>query len=387
MRVAIVHYWLVTMRGGEKVLEALLDLFPQADIFTHVYVPGAVSPGIRARKVSTSFIQKLPFAAGGYQKYLPLMPLALEQFDLRGYDLVISSESGPAKGVLTGADTLHICYCHTPMRYLWDFYQEYLERSGPLTRLALRLFGHRLRLWDALSAQRVDYFAANSHNVARRIAKHYRRDSTVIHPPVDVSAFAPAGGAYPEPEDYYLYVGQLTGYKRADLAVQACTRANRRLIVVGEGEERQKLARMAGPTVSFEGRLDGQALCARLQSCRALLFPGEEDFGIVPLEALAAGRPVIAYGRGGALETVSHGKTGLLFEEQSVPALCDAMDIFESGQYAFESAALTREAERFSRQRFCREFQDFVDQCLNRPFSELFTQPGSSGAAGAANGD
>lgn len=364
MRVAIVHYWLVAMRGGEKVLEALLELFPQAHIFTHVCAPEALSPAIRERSIRTSFIQKLPFAVRHYQKYLPLMPLALEQFDLRGYDLVISSESGPAKGVLTGPDTLHICYCHTPMRYLWDFYQEYLDETGPLTRPLWRYLSHRLRLWDALSSLRVDHFAANSLNVSKRIAKHYRRPATVIHPPVDVEVFAPPDGVYPETGDFYLFAGQLNAYKRADLAVQACTAMNRRLLVVGDGPERDRLARMAGPTVSFAGRLNTPQLAGYMQQCRALLFPGEEDFGLVPVEAMAAGRPVIAYGRGGALESVEPGHSGLLFPAQSVASLCQAMEHFEAGALSCDPAALTQAARRFSAAVFRREFTNFLDRCL-----------------------
>ena len=363
MRVALVHYWLVTMRGGEKVLESLLDLFPGADIFTHVYDPAAVSEKIRARKVTTSFIQKLPFAGTAYQKYLPLMPLALEQLDLRGYDLVISSESGPAKGVLTDTGAMHLCYCHTPMRYLWDMYQDYLAESGPVTRCALRLFSHRLRQWDALSAQRVDFFAANSRNVARRIAKHYRREAAVIHPPVDVDFFAPEGGAFPEPEDYYLYAGQLVGYKRVDIAVEACSRLGKKLLIIGEGPERKRLEGLAGPNVTVLGKQDGTMLRRSMQRCKALLFPGEEDFGIVPLEVAASGRPVIAYARGGALETVLPEKTGILFPEQSADALCAAMEAFESAPEFFSPEVSRAHAEQFSRAAFAQNFQAFYERC------------------------
>ena len=366
MRVAVVHYWLVGMRGGEKVLEAILDLFPEADIFTHVYVPDAVSPTIRKHKVTTSFIQKLPFAATAYPKYLPLMPLALEQLDLRGYDLVISSESGPAKGVLTGTDTVHICYCHTPMRYLWDCYQHYLEKAGTVSRLALRLFSPYLRMWDALTAQRVDFFAANSHNAVRRIAKHYRRTAEIIYPPVDVRAFAPKKGDCPAPEGYYLYVGQLVAYKRADLAIQSCNHLARKLIIIGDGPEHKALKSIAGPTVTFLGKQDEASLCRHMQRCNALLFPGEEDFGIIPIEALAAGRPVIAFGAGGALETIQHGETGLLFSEQTSSALCAAIEEFENGRHVFEPDRLTLEAERFSRNKFQDSFKRFLEECLNK---------------------
>jgi glycosyltransferase involved in cell wall biosynthesis len=364
MRVALVHYWLVAMRGGERVLEALLELFPEADIFTHVYAPEAVSPAIRRRRVFTSLIQQLPFAVRQYKKYLPLMPLALEQFDLRGYDLVISSESGPAKGVLTGTHTPHICYCHTPMRYLWDFYQDYLEEAGPLLRPVWRWFSHRLRAWDALAAMRVDFFAANSRNVASRIAKHYRKPSAVIHPPVDVRAFAPSDGLYPEADDYYLYVGQLSAYKRPDLAVRACSLGKRRLVVIGDGPEKKALARMAGPTVTFLGRQDTPSVIRHMRRCRALLFPGEEDFGIVMAEAQAAGRPVIAFARGGALESVVHGQSGILFPNQDLSSLSRAMAELENGEYSFEPAALSQSAERFSREAFLGRFSQFARQCL-----------------------
>lgn len=364
MRVALVHYWLVTMRGGEKMLEALCRMYPQADIFTHVYDPEAVSATIRQHKVTTSFIQRLPFAKKAYQRYLPLMPLALEQFDLRGYDLVISTESGPAKGVLTSAETTHICYCHTPMRYVWDFYQDYLAEAGAFTRFAMRPLTHYLRMWDALSAQRVDHFIANSHNVARRIRKHYRRESTVIYPPVDVSAFTPPLGQYAPPQDYYLYLGQLVGYKRADLAVAACTRMNRPLLVMGEGPELQRLKAMAGPSVEFLGWQPAPVIQEKMQQCRALLFPGEEDFGIVPLEAAAAGRPVIAYGKGGALETVVHGTTGLHFARQTEEALCEAMEAFEAAEATFTPAVLTAHASRFSEDRFQQEITDLVASAM-----------------------
>jgi glycosyltransferase involved in cell wall biosynthesis len=354
------------MRGGEKVLEAILNLFPDADVFTHVYVPESVSPDIYKHNVRTSFIQNLPFASKAYKKYLPLMPLALEQLDLREYDLVISSESGPAKGVLTGANTLHVCYCHTPMRYLWDFYQNYLEESGMITRMTFRIFAPLLRIWDTLTAQRVDFFVANSHNVARRIAKHYHRFAEVIYPPVDVQSFAPSRKTYPVPKDYYLCVGQLVAYKRVDLAVQACNCLRKQLVVIGDGPEQKKLKTMAGSTVTFLGRQDDTSLRRYMQCCRALLFPGEEDFGIVPVEALAAGRPVIAFGRGGVLETVRHGHTGILFPTQDTLSLCSAIKTLESGLHNFEPTTLTKEVERFSCKRFQSHFSRFLEDCLHK---------------------
>ncbi len=366
MKVAIIHFWLVGMRGGEKVLEALCRLFPQADIYTHVYAPESVSPLIRKHTVRTTFINSLPLARRWYQKYLPLMPLALEQLDLTGYDLVISSESGPAKGVLTDALTPHICYCHTPMRYLWDFYPQYLKSCGMISRLLFRLAAHPLRIWDVASANRVDHFVANSAHVAKRIAKHYRRESEVIHPPVDVTAFAPENGAFTQPgkDAPYLCYGHLVSYKRADLAVRAFSRSGRKLIVAGDGEERAALERVAGPSVRFAGRQSQQESVRLLRECRALIFPGEEDFGIVPVEAQAAGRPVIAYGRGGALETLREGETGLFFREQSVDALNDAVERFERMEDAFDPAKLAAHAATFAPEHFERAFMAVVDRVL-----------------------
>lgn len=337
LRVAIVHYWLTGMRGGERVVESLCRIFPQADIYTHVVRREALSETILSHPIHTTFIQKFPGSVSHYQYYLPLMPLALEQLDLRNYDLVISSESGPAKGVITRADSSHICYCHSPMRYLWDFYQDYLESTGPLTRLFMRPFFHRLRLWDFASAQRIDHVIANSRAVQQRIRRWWGKDATVIHPPVDVRTFSTPDisllktlPGQPEAGSYYLCLGQLVSYKRVDLAVRACTATGRQLIVSGDGPERKRLEKMAGPTVSFIGSAPYAALPALYAGCRAFLFPGEEDFGITPLEAAAAGRPVIAYGRGGVLDSVREGDTGLFFGRQNVDSLIETMDRFEA---------------------------------------------------------
>ncbi|CAK7063739.1 MAG: D-inositol-3-phosphate glycosyltransferase [Desulfovibrio sp.] len=360
MKVALVHYWLTGMRGGEKVLETLCEMYPQADIYTHVYAPGTVSDTIRRHAVRTTFINKLPRAEKMYQRYLPFMPFALEQLDLRGYDLVISSESGPAKGVILKAETTHVCYCHSPMRYLWDMYQEYLASAGCVTRLAFRLFSYRLRQWDALSALRVDHFVANSNTVAARIKKHYRREATVINPPVDVDAFAPCAATALPPDAPYLCFGELVPYKRVDLAIEACVRSNRRLVVVGDGPERKKLQATAGPGVEFTGRLDFPELRKRIAECKALIFPGLEDFGIIPLEVQAAGKPVIAYAAGGALETVENGKTGIFFTEQTAANLINALETFESQQAAFDAEYITGHAREFSKERFKHEFSTFI---------------------------
>jgi glycosyltransferase involved in cell wall biosynthesis len=383
LRVAIVHYWFVKFRGGERVVEALADIFPQADLFTLVLDPEALPPSLRSRNFTTSFLQNTPGIKHHYKKLLPLFPLALEQFNLDNYDLVISSESGAAKGVLTRPDTCHICYCHTPMRYIWDMYHQYHAKPGMggVARLAFSLSAHYMRLWDYAAAARVDYFVANSQNVAGRIGKHYRREATVINPPVDVCA----GYISPEVNDYYLTVGQLVDYKRVDLAIEACNRLRRPLRIVGEGEEFERLRTLAGPTVKFLGHLPDQELRENYAHCRALLFPGEEDFGIVPVEAQSFGRPVIAFGRGGALETVVGGfpenpgateaSTGIFFRRQSSDSLAAAIRFFESNEGRFSPAFIRGHAERFDASRFKSKLAEFIGLKV-REFSN--GHPGSS---------
>jgi glycosyltransferase involved in cell wall biosynthesis len=360
MKVAIVHYWLVGMRGGEKVLEALCELFPQADIFTHVYVPEAVSDTIRRHRVTTTFIASLPAAHRLYKRYLPLMPLALEQLDLRGYDLVISSESGPAKGVIPPATAVHLCYCHSPMRYLWNMFHDYRNTTGRVTRLAMSPLSHYLRLWDCVSASRVDRFVANSATVAARIRRYYGRDARVIWPPVDTDAFMPVPAA--ERSDYLLMVGELVPYKRPDLAVDACNRLRRKLVVIGGGEMLEAIRRLAGPTVTVLGPQPFAELRHHYARCEAVLFPGEEDFGIVPVEAMASGRPVIAYGSGGATETVVPGLSGTLFEEQSADAIAGAITGFRACD--FDPERIRAHAGRFSRRRFLAEIGGEIDRLL-----------------------
>jgi glycosyltransferase involved in cell wall biosynthesis len=360
MKVALVHYWLVTMRGGEKVLEELCKLYPDADIFTHVIAPAEISDTIKAHKITTSFIARLPGAVHHYQKYLPLMPLALEQLDLRNYDLVISSESGPAKGVITGADTLHISYCHTPMRYLWNMYHDYRESAGGLTSALMRPLFHRLRLWDYSSAARVDHFVANSTTVAHRIAKTYRRAATVIAPPVAVEDFHPGGAR----QDYYLLCGQMVPYKRADIAIEAFNRMGAPLIVVGEGSEEPRLRRAAKANIQFLGRQSFEHLRRLYAGCRALIFPGEEDFGIVPVEAMASGRPVIAYDKGGVRDTLTDGISGVLFPDQTVESLIAAVKRFESMEGTFDPAMVAKQAQRFSASNFRAAMADLIESKL-----------------------
>jgi glycosyltransferase involved in cell wall biosynthesis len=364
MKVAIIHYWLVAMRGGERVLERLLTLYPQADIFTHVYDPDAMSSLIRSHKVTTSFIQKLPGATRRYQSYLPLMPLALEQFDLREYDLVIASEAGPAKGVITRPDALSLCYCHSPMRYIWDQYPVYRAQAGRLTRMLMPMLSHKLRLWDTVSASRVDSFSSNSAFVRSRVRKFYGRDATVIHPPVPVDDFAIG-----EAGDHYLWLSQLVPYKRPDLVVDAFNANGLPLLIVGDGPCAADVRKRAKGNIRFETRLNYAGLRDAYARARALIFTAEEDFGIVPVEAQASGRPVIAYGRGGALETVVDGSTGLFFYEQTADALNDAIRRFEGWLPGFEPEVAREHAGKFAPERFDEQFRAFVEQGIDRRFS------------------
>lgn len=357
MKVAIVHYWLVTMRGGEKVVEELCRMFPQAEIFTLVCDREKLSPLLQSKTIHTSFLQRIPTAKRNYTKMLPLMPFALEQFDLQGFDLVISSESGPAKGVVTRPDALHVCYCHSPMRYVWDHFHVYQSDLGRVGRLMMNLFAPLLRVWDVTTSARVDAFAANSAHVARRISKFYRRDSTVVHPPVAVEDFD-----WRQPrEDFYLCAGQIVRYKRVDLAVEAFTKSGRRLVVIGEGAQRERLQRIAGPNVTFLGYQAFPILRDHLQRCRALIFPGEEDFGILPVEAMAAGAPVIAYDSGGARETVTEG-AGLRFASQTVDSLNEAIDRFEAMPNGFDPAVLRSHAETFDAAKFRERMNALIDE-------------------------
>jgi glycosyltransferase involved in cell wall biosynthesis len=360
MKVAIVHYWLVGMRGGEKVVEALCRMFPDADIFTHVYVPENVSAEIRKHRVFTTFINGLPRAARMYKKYLPLMPMALEQLDLRAYDLIISSESGPAKGIIPPPGALHICYCHSPMRYVWNMFHDYREGAGPITRLLMPPIAHYVRNWDALSSIRVDHYIANSANVAARVKRYYRREADVVTPPVDTNAFQllPAH----ELEDYFLVVGELLPYKRPELAVDAFNQMRRNLVVIGGGEMLDAIRKRAGPTVSVLGPQPFNVLRHHYARCRALIFPGEEDFGIVPVEAMASGRPVIAYGRGGALETVVPGLSGIFFENQSVESIIEAVEQFD--HMSFDSHAIRTHAGTFDSHHFVRKLTAHVNRLM-----------------------
>ena len=351
MRCAIVHYWLLGMRGGEKVVEELCRILPQPDIFTLFYDPERVSPFLRSHRVTSSFLN--PFRRH-YRSCLPLTPFALEYFDLRGYDLVISSESGPAKGVLTSSHTRHICYCHTPMRYLWDLYPAYLHEwtRSRLKRALMVPVSNYLRLWDASSAARVDQFIANSRNAQNRIWKAYRRPSEIIYPPVAVEDFYTA-----ESGDYYLIVSELVAYKRVADAVRCFSRTGRRLKIVGGGPEYLSLRKMAGKTVEFCGRISDFEVRKLYSRARAVILPGEEDFGLVPVEALASGKPVIALGKGGVLETVpsSNPRGGFFYPEPGEHHLEGAIEEFEREEKDLHPADLRAHAGRFSKEVFHRE--------------------------------
>jgi len=333
------------MRGGEKVVEALCHLLPDADVFTLFYDPAKISPAIRSHRVNASFLNPL---RRHYRSLLPLFPMALESLDLRGYDLVVSSESGPAKGVLTSADTRHICYCHSPMRYLWDLYPTYLHdwTRARWKKAAMAVLGCPLRVWDYSAAARVDEFAANSRNVQRRIWKAYRRESQVIYPPVAIETFK-----WLPPGDSYLMVSELVAYKRAGDAVRCFTRTGRQLKIVGDGPEYAALKRQAGPNVEFCGRVSTGELQDLYSRCRALLMPGEEDFGIVAVEAMASGKPVIALGRGGVLEAVPPAG-GVFYNEPGDEPLEEALNRFEEVEPLVRPAELQAWAERFSEKRF-----------------------------------
>jgi glycosyltransferase involved in cell wall biosynthesis len=356
VRCAIVHYWLLGMRGGEKVVESLCELFPGADIFTLFYEPDRVSSFLRSHKITTSFLN--PFRRY-YRSLLPLMPIALEHMDLRDYDLVISSESGPAKGILTSSRTRHICYCHSPMRYLWDLYPAYLHdwTRAAWKRALIAPISSYLRLWDYASAARVDHFVANSRNVQRRIWKAYRRPSDVVYPPVAIET------CYSHPaEDYYLVVSELVPYKRVEDAVRCVAGMKRRLKIVGDGPEFGRLRKLAGPETEFCGRVSGSDLRYLYSRCRAVILPGEEDFGIVPVEAIASGKPVIALGRGGVLESVPerNPRAGFFYDSPGPDFLEAALRTFEKEEESLSEVAIQAAAIRFSEARFQSEMRRVI---------------------------
>lgn len=377
MKVAIVHEWFATYAGSERVVEQMLLLFPEADVFGVAdFLPEAERAFLGGRPIRTTFVQRLPFARRWFRHYLALMPLAIEQLDLRRYDLVLTSSHAVAKGVLTGPDQLHISYVHTPIRYAWDLQQQYLEESRlerGLKSWIARAMLHYMRLWDVRTAPGVDAFIANSNFIARRIRKTYGRASTVIYPPVDVNAFALS----PAKEDFYLAASRMVPYKKMPLIVEAFSRMpGRKLIVVGEGPDFERCRGLAGPNIQFVGYQPFSALRGYMQRARAFVFAAEEDFGITPVEAQACGTPVIAYGRGGALETVrglgeSDAPTGVFFGTQTPEAIVAAVDRFEQAASAISPVHCRRNAERFSAERFRAELKRCVEAYSQVGASEI----------------
>ncbi|MDR2796540.1 MAG: glycosyltransferase [Spirochaetaceae bacterium] len=351
MKVAIVHYWLTSMRGGEKMLESLLEMFPDADIYTHVYSKKSVSALINKHRVYTSSVNRLPFASKLYRMYMPLMPRALLEFNLQGYELVISSEAGPAKGVVASPDAFHVCYCHSPMRYLWDLYHEYYGGASIFFRFFMKLLVPSLRVWDVMSANLVDRFITNSAYTAKRIKRYYNRDADIVFGPADVEKFEKIER---DVKDYYLVLGQITENKRVDIAVDACLALGRKLIVAGGGASGALRRRSTGRgRVTFLGRVSDEEAARLLSRARALLFPGVEDMGLVPIEAAAAGCPVIAYRKGGALDTVKENVTGIFFEEQTAASLSAAIQHFETIEPRFAGRpAFTAHVKQFSKEAF-----------------------------------
>jgi glycosyltransferase involved in cell wall biosynthesis len=373
MRIALLHHWLVSFGGGERVLEVMGEMFPDADLVTLLYRPSDLPVSLRDRNIITSPFQKIPGATSFHRHLMPLYPWAVESIDVSKYDLLISSDSGPIKGVLKRPDATHICYCHSPMRYLWVASDEYAAHMSWPTRLAFRTTIPRVRAWDFRAAQRVNYFLANSENIAERILNCYGRESTVIYPPVETTLAADAVRVaasirHPDApqEDYYFTIGRFVQYKRNDLIIEACNRLGRRLRIAGVGPDERRLRSIAGPTVEFLGQITGEELWKQYAACRALIFAADEDFGMVPVEAQACGRPVIAYGKGGALETVHavsdavSPATGVLFYKQTVEAVIAAIEEFESRERTFDPAAITRFAQRFNREHFVRDLGAFV---------------------------
>jgi glycosyltransferase involved in cell wall biosynthesis len=368
MRVAVVHHWFVSTGGGERVAEVLARMYPDADLFSLVVVPEMLPEHLRQRSMQTSFLNRVPFAHRLYRHMLPLYPTAVEQLDLTGYDLVLTSDSGPMKGVIVSPSTVHICYCHAPMRYLWDHYHRYSRGMGGISKAIYGATAHYVRGWDQMAAQRVTYFAANSRYVASRIRQYYGRESIVVYPPVDTAS----GYLAENHTDAYLTVGRLVAYKRTDLLIQACNRLGRRLRIIGTGPEEGRLRAMAGPTIEFLGQVDNATLWSEYAHCRAFLFAAEEDFGMAVVEAQACGRPVVAFGKGGVVESVidmdepgsRSERSGVFFYEQTPTSVADAILRFEENEHKFCPRSIRERTSRFSTDVFCRSFRSLVDGLL-----------------------
>ena len=354
-KIAIVHDWLTNMGGAEQVVYNFHEIYKDAPIYTTFYTPDNLDDKLKGLDVRTSFLQgKKPVY--NHKKYFPLMPLAFSRFNMKDYDIILSSSSSCAKGIKKRKDAIHVCYIHTPMRYAYEFKHEYTDGMNPIKKFLVNILLFFIRIWDQKNTKRVDYFIANSTEVKNRVNKTYNRDAVVINPPVRTDEFniSDVDG------DYYFVISRLVGYKRFDLAVQACSELGKKLVVIGDGPEREKLEAMAGPTVTFLGRQDDATVNKYMRECKALLFPGLEDFGIVPVEAQACGRPVICYGKGGVLDTVVDGKTGLYFNEQTVESLKETILKFE--QMTFDKKEIRENALKFSEENFRKNIKEFVEK-------------------------
>lgn len=360
MRVAFIHDWLNGMRGGERCLEALCELYPDAHLYSLFHEKGKLSPTIEAMSICTSFIQKLPFVLRKYRHYLPFFPVAIELFDLREYDLVVSLNHCVANGVITRPQTCHIGYTFTPMRYAWDLYHEYFgsDRLRGLARYIIPLCMNYLRMWDITASKRVDYFVAISQHVKKRINKHYRRSADVIYPPVDIEFYTP--GTELKCDEFFLVVSAFAPYKKIEIAIEAFTHLNLSLKIIGQGQEITRLKALASPNIEFLGALSDEEVRDHYRRCQALIFPGEEDFGIVPLEAQACGSPVIAYAKGGILETTLQQETAIWFYEQTPEAIMAAVQEFE--KQSFSATIIRNHACRFAKKRFQQEMRTYIEQ-------------------------
>lgn len=378
MRVAIVHEWLVTYAGSEKVVEQLLNIYPDADLFCVIdFLEEKDRHMLKGKKPITTFIQQLPFAKKMYKTYLPFMPLAVEQFDLSGYDVIISSSHAVAKGIITGPDQIHISYVHTPIRYAWDLQHQYLSELGKLKQLVSKLLLHQIRMWDVRTANGVDVFLANSSYIARRIHKIYRRQAQVVYPPVEVKAFG--NHSNQDRKEYYFTASRLVPYKRIDLVVEAFAKMpDKELIVIGDGPEMKTLKQLATPNVKLLGYQPNAVLLKHMQQAKAFIFAGEEDFGISMVEAQAAGTPVIAYGKGGAQDIVKglgeNNPTGLFFEKQDADSVIDAVRQFELLSWMITDANCRQNAQQFSVEAFLYHISSIVSGSFNERFKPMKVQ-------------
>lgn len=365
MKVALVHDFLVKMGGAERVLKVLADMYPDAPIYTLLYDPDTCGKVFPPSRVRPSFLQKMPRFFRKRKRYLfPLMPRAVEAFDLSGFDIIISSSNAYAHGVLTPSTSVHVSYCHSPMRYAWDYAHEYMkeQKIGTLRKISAQRMMHKVRLWDQVASERVDYYLANSHHVRKRIKKYYRKEAEVLYPPVDIGRFTVTS----EHKDYFLIVAALTPFKKIDLAVQLFNKIGKQLVIIGDGPQREYLQSIAGKNVKILGHLDDAAVADYLQNCRAFIMVNEEDFGIAPVEAMACGKPVLAYGKGGTLETVIPGETGEFFYEQTIESMEDGLGRLIVNEPNYHHRTIRQRANRFTEKNFVQGFQKIIADIMKQ---------------------